>query len=285
MAGRRFYISIDLEGLPGICTYSQVGPGLSLYGDARRVMTWVVNVVVDELRRLGAEDVLVADSHAFMGNIEYVGVEVPARLLQGYPRPYSMVLGVDEGFDAAIFLGYHAAAGTMGGFLDHTYSSRVIYRIHVNGVQASEYLLNAMYAGEVGVPVVMVAGDERLREQVEKYTPWAVFVPLKRGWGRLAAEYETKPVVEQKLRRAVHEAVSRLEHGEARPLKPGTPLKLRVELREALYADMVQVLPGVRRVDAYTVEFEAASAREALGLVEAIAWIGYAASCMLERMR
>jgi D-amino peptidase len=285
MAARKFYISIDLEGLPGICTYSQVGPGLSLYSDARRIMTWTVNVVVDELRRLGAEDVLVADSHAFMGNIEYMGVEVPARLLQGYPRPFSMVLGLEEGFDAAIFLGYHAAAGTQGGFLDHTYSSRVIYRVYVNGEQASEYLLNAMYAGELGVPVVMVAGDERLREQVEKHTPWTVFVPLKRGVGRLAAEYETRPIIEQKLKRAVHEAYTRLDRGEAKPLKPQAPLKLRIELREALYADMVQVLPGVKRVDAYTVEYEASSAREALGLVEAVAWIGYAGACMVERMR
>ncbi len=284
MPVRRVYVSIDLEGLPGICTYSQVAPGLSLYADARRVMTWIVNVVGGELRRLGVEEVLFADSHAFMGNIDYNGVEVPVKLLQGYPRPYSMVLGVEE-YDAAIFLGYHAAAGTREGFLDHTYSSRVIYRVYVNGELASEYLLNAMYAGEHGVPVVMVAGDERLRGQVEKHTPWAVFVALKRGRGRLAAEYESKPVVEQRLRRAVHEALARLERGEAKPLQPPRPLRLRVELREALYADMVQVLPGVRRVDAYTVEYEASTAREALGLLEAIAWIGYAGACMVEKMR
>jgi D-amino peptidase len=248
-------------------------------------MTWIVNIVGEELRRLGVEEVTVADSHAYMGNIEYMGVEAPVRLLQGYPRPYSMVLGLEEGYDAAMFIGYHAAAGTLGGFLDHTYSSRVIYRIHVNGVQASEYLLNAMYAGEHNVPVILVAGDEALKVQVEKHTPWAVFLPLKRGRARLAAEYESKTVIEQKLRRAVHEALSRLERGEAKPLKPPERLKVRVELREAIYADMVSVLPCIRRLDAYTVEFEAQTAKEALGLVEAIAWIGYAGACMIERMR
>ncbi|ABM81209.1 M55 family metallopeptidase [Hyperthermus butylicus] len=281
----KIYVSVDLEGLPGISTLSQVAPGYPLYGDARRIMTWIVNVLADEFSVLGVDDVVVADSHGFMANIDYIDVDERVRLVQGYPRPFSMVLGVEEGFDAAMFIGYHAAAGTTGGFLEHTYSSRVIHRIYVNGELASEYLLNALYAGEHGVPVVLVAGDEHLRSQVEKHTPWAVFLPLKKGYGRLAAMYESKSLVEQKLRKAVREAVERLKRGKAQPLKPNGELELRVELRDSLYADMAQLLPRAERLDAYTLRYRAYSARDALAFVELVAWIGYAASAMMEKMR
>jgi len=172
----RVYISIDLEGLPGIGSISQLAPGLSMYNDARRIMTWIINVVLDELSKEEVDDVLVADSHGLMTNIDYLEVNYNARILQGYPRPYSMILGIEDGFDAAFFLGYHSAAGTPGGFLDHTYSSRVIYRVYLSGDPVSEYLINALYAGWYNTPVALVAGDEKLKDEVKRYTPWA-FAP------------------------------------------------------------------------------------------------------------
>ncbi|MEB3756999.1 MAG: M55 family metallopeptidase, partial [Desulfurococcales archaeon] len=52
------YVSIDLEGLPGINGLSQVGPGYPLYRDAREIMTWTANLVSEALLANGCEEVL-----------------------------------------------------------------------------------------------------------------------------------------------------------------------------------------------------------------------------------
>lgn len=278
------YVSIDLEGLPGISGISQVAPKASLYSDARKVMTWITNVVSRQLLREGFEYVTVADSHGYMGNIDYMEVTEKVELIQGYPRPYSMMIGIDEGYDAALMIGYHARAGTVKGFLDHTYSSATIHRIYVNGVAASEYYLNTLYAGYYNVPVILVAGDEHLREEVEKHTPWAVFVPLKKGYSRLSAKYPSRDIIEKKLAEGIREASRRLKRGEAKPLKLGE-LTLRIELKNPLFVDMAQLIPGIKRIDAYTLEYKARDPVEAMSIVEIIAWIGLAGSSILERAR
>ncbi|MET1101630.1 MAG: M55 family metallopeptidase [Pyrodictiaceae archaeon] len=277
------YVSIDLEGLPGVSSLMQVAPSLPLYSDARRVMTWAANTVSKLLKENGFDRIVVADSHAYMANISYMDINVPIELIQGYPRPYSMVIGIEEGFDAAFFIGYHAAAGTLRGFLDHTYSSRVLYRVFVDGKQASEYLLNAYYAGYYGVPVALVAGDDHLRIEVEEYTPWAVFVPLKKGLSRISARYPSLGEAEKLLAEGVKEAARRLKNGELKPLKP-KPLNIKVELREVIYADMAQLIPGSRRLDAYTIEYDAKNPIDALGFIELVAWVGLAGHMLVQSM-
>lgn len=78
--------------------------------------------------------------------------------IQGAVKPVGMVEGLDSTFDAAIFLGYHARAGTPNGFLAHAGTGSV-KGLWLNGVESGEGDLNAAYAGALGVPVILVAGD------------------------------------------------------------------------------------------------------------------------------
>ena len=282
MAGLKVYVSVDFEGLPGISSVAQLAPRSPQYADGREVATRVVEAVVDELARQGVEEVLVADSHGYMSNI--VPWRVRARLLQGYPRPVSMVLGV-EGYDALMLVGYHAGAGTVEGFLDHTYSGAAFQRVLVNGEPASEYLLNALIAGDKGVPVVLVAGDERLRPQVERHTPWAVFVPLKRGVARYAAVSEPLERAVEELRRGVAEALRRLRAGEARPLQMRRPYRVELELRNPGVADLVARLPGVERVDAYTIAFEAERMEDAMMLIQVVSMVNAGLASIVQQLR
>jgi len=278
------YVSIDLEGLPGINGLSQVGPGYPLYRDAREIMTWMANLVSEALLANGCEEVLIADSHGYMGNIEYMKIREGVTLLQGYPRPYSMVLGVERA-DVALCVGYHSAAGTRGGFLDHTYSSRTIYRVELNGIHASEFLLNALYAGEKGVPVILVAGDEKLRSQVDGISKDIVFLALKEGTGRLAAWYQDKARIESAVWKAISSSLERFNEGKIRPITWKTPINVELWLREPLYADMAEMIPGAIRVDSYRISYNAGSAEDALRFVELIAWIGASGSYLMQGMR
>lgn len=283
--GLKIYVSIDIEGLPGVVSTTMVAPGRSQFNRGSIIMTRIAKSLAEYLFENGFERVVIADSHGLMTNIDYLEMPRGVTLIQGYPRPYSMVLGVDDSFDAVMFIGYHAGAGTMHGFLDHTYSGRVFHEIIVNGIRASEYLINALVVGEKNVPVILVAGDEHLREQVVNHTPWAVFIDLKKGISRYAAEYDSFEEVLDKLRKGVQIAVNRLKRGEARPLQLDKPYNVVVRVHDPLIADVLEMVEGLKRIDAYSYEFKADTALKLLGKIEEIALIGYGVEALKNAIR
>lgn len=254
--------------MPGIASPHHLVPKGGLFSEAREIATKVVECVVSELRSCGASDVLVADSHGVMANI--LPLRADYRLLHGFPRPLSMVLGV-EGHSAAALLGYHTGAGVLHGFMAHTYST-AFHRVYLNDRPASEYLINAALAGEKGVPVIMVAGDEELRGEVEKHTPWAVFIPMKRGVSRYATVSEPITHVCDRLRLGVREALERLRSGAAKPLILEKPCRFVVELKDEALADVLEKSKLFKRLDAYTVRFESETVEEGVALLELLAF-------------
>src|SRR2546423_12729794 len=160
----RVYISVDMEGIAGVVHESQTDPTTPAfaaeYGRFRRLMTAEANAAVEGALAAGATRVLVNDSHWFMRNLLAEELHQAAELVAGYPKPRSMVQGIDEpeGFDAALFVGYHARAGTRNAILDHTYADR-IYEVRLNGKPVGELGHNAALAGEHYVPVALMCGD------------------------------------------------------------------------------------------------------------------------------
>lgn len=267
----RAYVSIDFEGLPGIASISMLSPKYPQFSRGVEVVTKVAKCVAEELLSSGFDRVVIADSHGFMTNIDYGEMPRGVTLIQGFPRPYCMVTGLERGFDALLMIGYHAGAGTMRAILDHTYSGSAFHKIRVNGVQASEYLLNALIAGEEGVPVALVAGDTYLGNQVKEITPWSVFIPLKTGLSRYAAEFDSLEEVLERLKAGIREAAQKTKSKELKPLNFEKPLKVEIEFCDSLIADVVETMPGIERVDAYTIKYETASAKQVFGLIEVIA--------------
>ena len=257
------FISVDLEGMPYVVRPEHLSLKGSLYEEARRIATRVTRVVAEALRENGFEEVLVADSHGPMVNLlvdelpEYVG------LIRGYPRPLAMVVGVED-CEAALFLGYHAKAGTTHSTFDHTYSGACIASLEINGVEASEFLLNAYVAGYYDVPVILVAGEARLLEaDVALYTPWAERVALKRSFSRYASYSPSMSRIEGMLREAVGNACRNYRQGLTKPLKTSEPVTIKVRFTRSGYADMAELLPGSSRIDGVTVKYTAKDIIEA----------------------
>ena len=250
----RAFVSVDLEGMPYIVSVHHLTVGKALYSEARKIATRVTKIVVKELHEEGFDEIVVADSHGPMVNVLPEEMPEYVELVRGFPRPTSMVVGV-EGSDAALFLGYHSRAGVARSTFDHTYSGVVSY-VKVNGVEASEFLLNAYVAGHYGVPVILVAGDERLLEEVKERAPWAVRVPLKSSYTRYAARSPSFTKLEKALREGVKTAVSKLRNGEVRPLRVGRPVEVEVCFVTSGYADVAELAPGVRRLDGRRVTFQ-----------------------------
>ena len=110
-----------MEGIGGIGTGAMTSSnGGKDYATGRALMTAEVNAVVEAILAAGPAEILVNDSHGDMQNLLHTELDPRVEYIQGSIKPLGMVQGLDETFDAAIFLGYHARAGTTGGFLAHT---------------------------------------------------------------------------------------------------------------------------------------------------------------------
>jgi len=266
------FVSVDLEGMPHVASPAHLSLGKPLYAEARKIATRVTRVVVEELHQEGFDEIVVADSHGPMVNLLVEELPGYVEVVRGFPRPLSMVVGV-EGADAALFLGYHAKAGTAYSSFDHTYSGSVS-KVLVNGVEASEYLLNAYVAGHYGVPVVLVAGDEKLMEDVEKHTPWASRIVLKKAPSRYSSISESVDKLEEHLRLAVKEAAASLRTGRAKPLRLDGPVRMRVCFINSGYADVAELSPLCRRVSGTCVEYEVDSIVDAYRQFELLVLAG-----------
>jgi D-amino peptidase len=162
----KVFISIDMEGLAGVVTGPDVNPAGPDYAHFRTIMAGEANAAIDGAFRAGATEVLVRDSHGSKENLLPNDVDPRARLLRGASTgPKNMMEGIDSTYGAVVFVGYHAKAGTPRAILEHTSTGNVV-DVSINGVSLPEGGYNALVAGLYGVPVVFVAGDRAVVEQI-----------------------------------------------------------------------------------------------------------------------
>lgn len=269
MSGRRAFVSVDLEGLPHVVSRLHLIPGRPLWEEAREIVTKIVVRVCEVLRDNGFEEVVVADSHGDMVNLEVSKLPDYVVLVRGYPRPTSMVASA-EGSDVALMIGYHAGFGTRKAVFDHTFSGAVIRGLEFNGVKFSEYLVNSSALGYLGIPVVLLAGDENLRDEVTRHTPWVTFIPMKESLSRYSARSPALSKVLKNLELGIKEGLRKYFDGVTKPFRIETPVLVRVSFHESGFADIAELLPIVRRVNGITIEYEAHDPIEAYRILEVL---------------
>jgi D-amino peptidase len=251
----RVYISVDMEGVSGVVHEDQTDPTeprhAGEYNRFRRLMTEEANAAITGALDAGATSVLVNDSHWLMRNLLVEELHPAAELLSGGPKRLSMVEGIDTGFDAAMFIGYHARAGTARAIIDHTYTSRV-YEVRVNSHPVGELALNAAMAGLHNVPVALVSGDQALASEARSLLGDQVeTVVVKEAVGRFAARSLAPSVACQRIRTG---AAAALRRKHAR-FTFDTPIGLEVDFVESQMADMAELVPGSERVGGRTVRY------------------------------
>ena len=259
----KIFISVDMEGIGGIGTGKMTNGTGKDYATGRELMTEEVNTVVAAIFERGPAEILVNDSHGDMQNLLHTRLDPRVTYIQGNIKPLAMVQGLDASFDGAIFLGYHARAGTEGGFLAHTGSGSV-KGLWLNDVEVGEGGLNAHYAGSHGVPILVAAGDATFAEQFSALVQTHA-VTTKKAVGYQVAELLHPEVVRERLRTATHEALADLES--ATPLRVSDPIRIRIRFASTTRPDVLEAIPGVRRVDGYTVEYDANNMTEAYKLI------------------
>jgi D-amino peptidase len=252
----KILIACDMEGLPGVVSWSHVSSDNPEYGRYRKIMTDSVNAAVRGAFDGGASQVLIADGHGGQRNILIEGLDPRAHFSIGLNFPYMMVKGIDTGVEAVMYLGYHARAGTMNATLSHTWSSSIVANVWLNGLLIGEIGLNAAVCGHFGAPVILISGDQSAcAEAVELLGPVEAAV-VKRAFSHGGAECLPLTEAYQQIAAAAQRAVTRLKNGTAaRPFQPACPITLTVELSGVDRADSAQIMPGIKRLDGRRVEY------------------------------
>jgi D-amino peptidase len=258
----RVYISVDMEGIAGVVHEDQTDPTqprhAGEYNRFRRLMTNEANAAIAGAQDAGATFVLVNDSHWLMRNLLVEEIHPLAEVVSGGPKRWSMVEGIEDGFDAAMFIGYHARAGTRHATIDHTYTSRV-YEARINGQPAGELVLNAALAGTCGVPVVLVSGDQAVAAEARAVLGAGVeTVIVKHAVGRFAARSLAPTLACERIRSAAAAALRR-KHT---PYTVAPPIQLEVDFIVSQMADMAELVPGSTRTGGRTVRYTGNDFRE-----------------------
>ena len=238
----KVFISVDMEGLAGVVTGSDVG-GSGDYAHFRTIMAGEANAAINGAFRAGATEVLVRDSHGSKQNILPGDLDPRARLLRGASiGPKNMMEGIDSTFNAVVFVGYHAKAGTPNAILEHTSTGNVV-DFAINGVSLPEGGYNALVAGLYDVPVVFVAGDRAVVEQIRGLLGPINGVAVKEEIGDAALGLSPKQAQDE-IRKGVEQAIR--NRSKARPYKLNPPytMVLKVKQERPLYRGAQRVKEG-----------------------------------------
>ncbi len=272
---KRVFISIDMEGISGIVHGSQTGGDKPDYQTGRRLMVGDLNAAVEGALAAGAEEVVVSDAHGGMRNLEPEKVHEEALLIRGSPKPGSMMEGISDDYDAALYVGYHAMKGTENGVLAHTISGGAIDGVWINGRETGEFGLNSALAGWHGVPSVFIAGDAAVAAEARSFVPNISTAVVKWAVGRYAAKCLHPKKAQALIKKTASEALGRIEAVE--PYRVGEPVEFKLRFTNSVGGDVAGLLPYVERIDGRTVKAVLDDYPSAMNALRAAISIGGAA--------
>ena len=255
-------ISVDMEGITGIVSHDECNRRVSDdYPYFRKIMTLEANAAVEGALAAGATEIVVRDAHDTGRNILPDLLHKSARLVRDWSYgPKEMMEGIDETFAAAVFIGYHASAGTPNAVLEHTWSGRIT-DVKINGISLPEAGLNALIAGHFNVPVVFVSGDQAICDQAKALFRKIESVAVKEGIG--AATLSLHPEVAAQLIKAGVERAIR-NRANYRPYRMTPPYRLVLTLKDEKMVDNGQYYPGAKRTGKWELTFESPDLMEVL---------------------
>jgi len=174
----KIYVMTDLEGVAGVMNFPDWCNSKGRYYErAKELLTREVNAAVDGLFAGGATEIIVADGHG-PGAMDGLVLDPRVELLRGWPGGWPLLL--DTSFDAVVWVGQHAKAGTPFAHLAHTQSCAYV-DLSINGVSIGEFGQFALCASELGVRAIFGSGDRAFCAEAQALVPGIETVEVKHG--------------------------------------------------------------------------------------------------------
>ena len=249
----KIFISADIEGCTTTTSWDETDPKKSEYAPYAQRMTEEVLAACEGANAAGATEIIVKDAHFYGNNIDISKLPENVKIIRGWSgHPYSMVEGIDDSFDAAIFIGYHSAASRPGNPMSHTNSLNSLY-VKLNGRIASEFMIYSYGALLEGVPTVFLAGDKMLCEDSKDLHPHLVTCPVKEGRGASTLNYnpvntlkEIKEKVEFALKQDLKSYLGKLPE----------EFELEICYKDHGKAEKFSYYPGIERINDNTLVYK-----------------------------
>ena len=238
--GFSVYIIGDMEGLAAVVrNATEMRPvargGTPQHERFRQELTDEVNAVIAGARAAGATQFIVNEGHGgtLFRNILPEQLDPEAILIRGYPKPIVMSTGLNPMVDAMMIVGAHANAGSPG-VIAHSFA---FDSFTVNGRQLNETGIAAFIGGEMGIPMVLAAGDDALTSETKQMLGPLETVTVKTVYSGSAAAALSPARVHAMLRSAAARAVRRAKAGQLHPLVLEKPYHVRFCLRRNFVRD------------------------------------------------
>jgi D-amino peptidase len=285
-SGYRVYLLVDMEGMGTAVKSQEViagneGPayrertGPDYWSHYRGMLTEETNAAIRGARASGAQAFVVNEGHGGnrFANLLPWALDQEAILIRGYPRPMVMSTGIDETFGTMMMLAMHASWGKPG-VMAHNYA---LADFRVNGRSLNETGINALAAGEHGVPVSLVSGDDELVEEVREILgDRVVTVTVKTALGGAAAITYSPTAVRRMLEEGAREAVRRARAGDLAPFTMAKPYRVEFTLRptypDAIVEEWDRQAPawGVEKTGPRAYRFTTSEARRIAYVLDAV---------------
>jgi D-amino peptidase len=245
----KVFLSVDMEGVSGLVRWADVITRGMDYQRNRRFMTLDANAAIEGAFDAGATEVVVEENHGVEDLCDLVLDEIDPRchVVRGAGRPTATTMaGLDADCGVVLLVGHHARAGSFPGIMAHTVSYERFKAVRVAGRDCGEPEIFAIRAGELGVPVGLVCGDQVACEQLRKRVPEAEAVQVKRALSNVAGDVIPPARARDLIREGARRAVARARAGQLRPYRAEpAPYEIEVELRapveDALRANLARL--------------------------------------------
>jgi D-amino peptidase len=270
--GPKVLLLYDMEGVSGAIRPQDVTMGSDTYPATRESLTEDVNAAIRGLLEAGAREVVLTDGHG-SGNPD------PDYLLDKLPKgarfdirdvPYDPYIeAMDDSFDAMVSVAMHGKAGGKA-FLAHTYNGHT--RWVMAGHDMNESMLVAASAARFNVPLILVTGDDVLREEIKAFSPATEYVTVKNAVSVSAAESRPRADVSRDIEAAAGRALRNRKN--VKPWKPAEIGKTFDNQFSYILPDQAAIasmFPHATAVNNKTVRVPAASFLEAYLAFRALA--------------
>ncbi|HEY3733428.1 MAG TPA: M55 family metallopeptidase [Streptosporangiaceae bacterium] len=240
----KIFLSSDMEGTAGVVDWEQCVGDEPQAAAGRELLLAEVNAAIEGALAGGGTEIVVNDSHSLMRNLPPRALAGQASYISGRHKPLYMMQGLDDSFDAVLFVSYHGSVGAPAG-LSHTYNPRAVAEARLNGTVTGEAGINALVAAHYGVPVVLVTGDRVACEETAALLPGIRAAVVKEPVSRLAAHSLHPDRACALIREVAEQAVAAAGQAALPPLGPVATLEITVRTTDI--AEAATWVRGVQR--------------------------------------
>lgn len=247
--GLKIYIKADLEGASGVVTFNKHSYDTGIYYEQSKILnTKEINAAVEGLLEAGVSEIVVLDDHGPGGiNIDYL--HPSAEVIMGEGKPVTL----DSSFDALMFMGQHSMSNTPKGNLAHSFSSRTINNIWLNGKLFGEITDMVLLASQFNVPTIFLSGDDAACNEIKELIPNIETVAVKKGLSLNSAQCLSPEKARKEIKAGVKRAIKKINQIKLYKVDP--PYEVIVEYKNSKTAEYKSKSEGWTRIDSLKVTY------------------------------